>query len=172
MLRELTHHEGRSLLLAVVPRVAAWDGWPRTTPYFRLVVHLDKEGLPEPLMLRGFAQSALDAGARAILCGGTAGEIVHDAFDMAILGDKPPFDGHRYMPEPGDNVLTTWHDGEPLKKVLWNAFYAIRASDRFEACNPPVVAVFVEGDPRIDSSVRIAGALEKVFHDLVERDDT
>ena len=150
-------HLGKELYIVTLSTLTSPIDWLKTKPYFKLVVFLDTEQAHGTESLLHFAKLALDAGARSIFCAGTAGELLHDLFDEVICANEA-----LYTPNEDDVIPTTWHPDESVAEVLFQAF-TFSSSDRFEACNPPIVITVLDGDMRIAQLEAVAKNLSGIF---------
>ena len=160
-MKHLGSYAGKYLYLRTAQSLNSQINWPSLTPYFKLVVFLDAEHATDNETLFRFAQMALDAGARYIFCAGTAGELLYDIFDEVIVLNEAI-----YTPNADDSVFTTWHDYESIADILWQAFL-FTCTDRFEACNPPILVFTLSEDTRIAELERIGISLDATFQDLL-----
>lgn len=79
------------------------------------------------ISLKNDVSSALVAsGCRYIVAGGLEGTIWDDAGDWAYLATEPNYD-----PPDETFVMTSWHDDEPMKEVLWFLLNVTNFDDHF-----------------------------------------
>jgi len=105
-------------------------------PYaaFVLLFAADGRGVTDET-LREQASQFLKAGARYVCCWGPDCKRVHDAFDLAAtdLGFN----------REGAVVMTTWHDQESLKDVVWFAANAAFSDEAYPEADDALVAIAV-----------------------------
>jgi hypothetical protein len=164
MLKYLSSEMGRNLYLMTLDSLDEGINPFVDKRYFRLLVVLNDDQIPNSASVLTFAENALEAGARTIFCAGTAGEKVHDIFDEVISENET-----RYWPEPDDVIITTWHPDETLDDVLWQAFTIGTSVDRFEADTPPVVACLLSKDPRVAEIEEMGQSLHETFKQLLSQ---
>ncbi|MBX3469135.1 MAG: hypothetical protein KF878_19865 [Planctomycetes bacterium] len=124
--RPLGAHAGRALHALTLPSLTAWPPALLTpaTP-FTLLLACDARSEPDAAVDEA-ARRALAAGLVYTVAWGPGCERVHDRFD-------------RVIEEQGrDEVLTTWHDDEPLEEALW---FFVHAAAPPTPCRTGLVAV-------------------------------
>jgi hypothetical protein len=166
--RLLGKYDDATYYLVVLPSLDA--PFPPITGcrYFRLVVFLDKSQILNEDNLVAFINSSLDAGARSVLCGGSAGEHVHDVFDGVIV-ERGEVNKKLYDPEKGHFIPTTWHDDEPVDEVLWQASSCAWGHDDFESFSPTIIVAVLARDPRVNEIRRLAEDFSGRMNAVVER---
>jgi hypothetical protein len=164
---QLGEYEENTFLLAVIPTLTSPLPPVADRDFFRLVVVLDENQIPSTDDLYAFAAGALRAGARSIICGGSAAQKVHDAFDDELVYEAEVLRTLKY-PE-NESIPTTWHTDEPLDELLWNGTVFL-ASDGFEHDQPVIVVVLLEGDPRIVEIEQIGRTMPESLDRVIGRD--
>ena len=112
-----------------------------------------------------FFRTALSAGTRAFLGGGSAGELAHDTFDFVQWGlDEEPTE---HLP---DGILTTWHNDEQLVEILWQAYHVTKCPND-KGNRWPVVVALMESDRRLDELRQLANRIGAAFDEYVAQDE-
>ena len=155
MTQLLGEYLGATYRLAVLSSLGAPFPHIDSCRYFRLVIFLDDSQIADSDALNAFINSSLDAGARSVLCGGSAGKQVHNAFDDVIL-ERGEVNKELYDPEKGHFIATTWHDDEPVDEVLWQAVGLGMGCDEFDSHTPTIIVAVLATDPRIVEIKRLA----------------
>lgn len=131
-----------------------------SSPYFHATIFLDSGDIPDEVSiddpLAGFLDSLLDRGGAYFVCGGTAGERIHNYVDDLILFDeidekwKYPLQPGKH-PFPADGcILTTWHDDESVEDIVWFALNAAVSADVCMKENPVNLFFLMQNSPYLE----------------------
>jgi hypothetical protein len=164
MLSVLGQYREATFYLLALEELGEFTARPAGVRFFRLVCFFDREAMADVTALRDFVECALQAGARSVICGGTACELVHDAFDdicvMHEVLDKPFYDADR-----GESIPTTWHNDESIAEVLWYARAVGSGHHAFETERVAIVVALLADDPRVAEITRIGARLDQLFQE-------
>ncbi len=126
-------------------------------PYFHATIFLDYDDISDDIPiddpLVDFLDSLLDRGGAYFICGGTAGERIHNYVDDLILFDEID-EKWKYPLQPGkhpfhadDCLLTTWHDDESVEEIVWFALNTARSPDICMKENPANLFLLMQNSP-------------------------
>jgi hypothetical protein len=156
MIERLGQYGDAVYYLSILPSLSAPLDHVPAHDFFRLIVVLNQSQIPDGNTLGLFVTNALAAGARSVLCAGTASKLVHDLFDEAIEQESRHSLIHV---DSGQFIPTSWHTQEPLAAVMWQALGLGFGCDDFEEDNPAIVALVLTGDSRIPHLLEIGRAM-------------
>jgi hypothetical protein len=132
--------DGRVVYIGSFTSFMTTEKWPIQEQCFRVVLFIDEQEAPDPMDLFRFVTRACDAGATAFLCAGTAAERTHDICDETLVMCSIE---HKISPRV--LIPTTWHVGESMEDVLWQAANVIRGGAEKRRKRTPLV-VLVSGN--------------------------
>ena len=122
-------------------------------PYFHAIIFSDHKDISSDDPLLDFLDSLLERGGAYFVCGGIAGEKVHDCVDDLILFDEidaiwkyPLQFGKHPFPSEGC-ILTTWHDDESVEDVVWFALNTAKSPDVCMKENPTNLFFLMQNSP-------------------------
>ncbi|HMD76630.1 MAG TPA: hypothetical protein VKG86_04565 [Terracidiphilus sp.] len=88
------------------------DRLPHRSKYFTLLLAWDAPEMEQEKLME-LLQPLVDCGLAYLCAWGSQCEEVHDAVDMCVAKREKEIGQADYT------VMTTWHEDEPLKEVLW-----------------------------------------------------
>lgn len=159
MVAPLTVFEGRSLFLVTSETCGPVLDWPVRGEPFSLLLSSHGSERPSLEALFEFAKSALAAGARWAVC---TGPWAND-MEEAILDAQGEQEQRGEAPEWGDVLVSSVVQGS-IAEATWQAW------NLFDTGNPPLVAVFIEGDPNLESLKVLARDLKLAFEKVLRAD--
>ena len=147
---KVAEQDGREVWLAVLAapdEAARWAGTAK--PRGGVLAYLDGWG---PAELGRFCAEVLKLEPSELAFGGAAAASAREALTL----------GAPDMP-------STARSDEPLDESVWYMFFASYEPDPATRSQPPLIAAFRAGDPRIDGFRRIAARFSAAMNEVLER---
>lgn len=155
----LTVFEDRPLFLVTTDAYGPVQTWPVPEGPFSLLVSSHGPERPAPDSLQGFARDVLAAGAKLAVCTGPWAKDIEEAI-LDAQGEQEQRDA---APDWEDVLVSAAVEG-PIAEATWQAW------NLFATGNPPLVALFLEGDPCLERFETLARDLRSTFAEVLEAD--